>query len=51
MTKRTKITLWCATMIDPIAPTKNADVIANVVETIQLTRYPCPFQTVLDKGK
>ena len=31
--------------------TKRADVIANIVETTWLTRYPWPTQIVLDRGK
>ena len=46
-------------MIDPATgwfeikeiKTKRADVIANIVETTWLTRYPWPTQIVLDRGK
>eukprot|EP00957_Ditylum_brightwellii_P006413 487065-Ditylum_brightwellii.AAC.1 len=31
--------------------TKGDDIIANVAETIWLTRYPYPTQVVLDRGK
>eukprot|EP00957_Ditylum_brightwellii_P178626 13605834-Ditylum_brightwellii.AAC.1 len=31
--------------------TKRADIIANIVETTWLTRYPNPAQVVLDRGK
>ena len=46
-------------MIDPVTSwfeiaeikIKRADIIANVVETTWLTRYPYPTQVVLDRGK
>ena len=57
--KRKPIELWACTMIDPATgwfeikeiKTKRADVIANIVETTWLTRYPWPTQIVLDRGK
>ena len=52
------LSLWCVTMIDPATgwfeckeiTTKQADVIANVVEQTWFTRYPWPQQVVLDRG-
>eukprot|EP00957_Ditylum_brightwellii_P064400 4887954-Ditylum_brightwellii.AAC.1 len=59
MERKKDISLWCVTMIDPVTSlfeiaeikTKRADIIANVVETTWLTRYPYPTQVVLDRGK
>jgi len=50
--------LQCMTMIDPATSwfeieevaTKCADVIANVLETTWLTRYPLPTEVVADRG-
>ena len=52
------ITLWAITMIDPATnwfeikeiKTKRADVIANLVEQIWLTRYPWPTKVITDRG-
>ena len=46
-------------MIDPATSwieiksitTKRADAIANIIEQTWLSRYPCPTQVVLDRGK
>jgi len=50
--------LQCMTMIDPATgwfeieevSTKRADVIANVLETTWLTRYPLPTEIIADRG-
>jgi RNase H-like domain found in reverse transcriptase/Reverse transcriptase (RNA-dependent DNA polymerase)/Integrase zinc binding domain len=53
------LTLWCVTMIDPatgwfeikdVPGTKRADVVANIVETTWLGRYPWPQIVTLDRG-
>ena len=57
-TKKKALTLWCVTMIDPATgwfelrtiPTKQADVIANLVEQTWLCRYPWPTQIIFDRG-
>eukprot|EP00957_Ditylum_brightwellii_P211803 15366617-Ditylum_brightwellii.AAC.1 len=57
--KKKDLTLWCVTMIDPVTSwfeiaeikAKRSDIIASVVETTWLTRYPYPTQVVLDRGK
>ena len=57
--KKNPVELWACTMIDPATgwfeikeiKTKRADVIANIVETTWLTRYPWPTQIILDRGK
>ena len=51
--------LWAVTMIDPAmgwfeiadVTTKQADVVANIVEQAWLMRYPWPTQVVLDRGR
>eukprot|EP00957_Ditylum_brightwellii_P079929 6079218-Ditylum_brightwellii.AAC.1 len=50
--KKKDLTQWCVTMIDPVTSwfeiaemkTQRADIIANIVETTWLTRYPYPTQ-------
>lgn len=53
------LTLWCVTMIDPatgwfeikdVPGTKRSDVVANIVETTWLGRYPWPQIVTLDRG-
>jgi Integrase zinc binding domain len=53
------LTLWCVTMIDPatawfeikdVPGTKRSDVVANIVETTWLGRYPWPQMVTLDRG-
>ena len=56
--KQKPLTLWCVTMIDPATgwfemkeiKTKQADVIANIVEQTWFTRYPWPTQLNFDHG-
>ena len=53
------INLWAVTMIDPATnwfeikeiDEKRADLIANAVELVWLTRYPWPNKITLDRGK
>ena len=51
--------LWCVTMIDPatswfeikdVPGTKQADIVANVVEQAWLNRCPWPQKSILDRG-
>jgi transposase InsO family protein len=53
------LTLWCITMIDPatgwfeikdVPGTKRSNVVANIVETTWLGRYPWPQMVTLDRG-
>ena len=52
------LTLWCVTMIDPATggfemraiPSKQPDIISNIVEQTWFTRYPWPTQIIVDKG-
>ena len=52
------LTLWCLTMIDPATgwfeiaelPDKRADIIANLLETTWLVRYPWPNKVINDRG-
>jgi hypothetical protein len=57
--KKALSTLWCVTMIDPakgwfeikdVPGTKRSNVVANIVETTWLGRYPCPQMVTLDRG-
>ena len=58
-TGKDAISLHCLTMIDPATgwfeivdiPSKRADVIANLLETTWLTRYPWPTEVRMDRGK
>ena len=55
---KTQRKLWAITMIDPATgwfeiaeiQTKRADIIANLVEQIWLTRYPRPITCTMDRG-
>ena len=57
--RKKALTLQCVTMIDPATgwfeiaaiPNKQADTVANAVETTWLTRYPWPKKIIYDKGK
>ena len=52
------LTLHCMTMIDPATgwfeikelPYKQADIIANLLQEVWMSRYPWPDQIVLDRG-
>ena len=56
--KKNPLVLWAMTMIDPATgwfeiceiKTKSADVIANILEVIWLSRYPWPAQLIFDRG-
>ena len=57
--QQSDLILWCATMLDPITgwfemaeiKTKQAYVIANVIEQTWLNQYLRPKEVVLDRGR
>ena len=57
--KKSELTLWCVTMIDPATgwfrmakiKTKRSDAMANVIESTWLNIYPWPTEVILDRGR